>query len=77
MYEIERDVPIPKGRRPGPPKIYPIQEMEIGDSFLIPNEDVRGRKSVTQFVVPQAKRYGYRLTTRKLSDGGFRVWRVE
>jgi hypothetical protein len=74
MYEIEKDVPIPEMLIK---RKYPVPFMEIGDSFIIPKDDLPKNSNIGGRVFPQAKRLGYRLTTRKLSDGSYRVWRIE
>jgi len=70
MFEIEKGIPIPEQK-----SIYPIKDMKIGDSFIIPAG--RNKYNPSPLISPQAKRYGIKLTTRKLSNGDYRVWRVE
>ena len=40
MYEVSKNVPIPKTARPGPSprRCYPFEDMEVGDMFFIPNK---------------------------------------
>ena len=66
---IDRTVPMPDSRVV---RKYPHEDMEVGDSFLIPN--------VSMQVVLNAnwragKRLARRYTARKEGDG-IRVWRV-
>jgi len=79
-FAIERDVPIPPRSWHGPPRKYPLYEMEVGDSFLV----AVGEKDTPRDVLHNLKssirnavrcRPGWRFTTRTTSDG-VRVWRV-
>jgi hypothetical protein len=39
MFEIQKNVPVPKTRRlNAPPRKYPFREMEVGDMFFVPNK---------------------------------------
>jgi hypothetical protein len=69
LYQIETGVPLPTGGRPIK---YPLRDMQVGDSFLIPAEDHKA-KSIYQ----SAKQAGVRITTRAQPDGSLRVWRLE
>jgi len=63
--KIERGIPIPK-RNASFSKFGPIfAAMKPGDSFVWPNASAP---------LTYAKRYGLKITTRKLNGGGFRVW---
>ena len=67
---IEKGIPVPtNGRRAK----WPWKDMEIGDSFLIPDAKQKN-------VQPMASIAGSRLSRRfiaRQADGGVRVWRVE
>ena len=71
--KIEKNIEIPPDPR-GKKRIYPIEQMEIGDSFVVPTATQRRGAEIA------AKRYGVKVTTRKLKgdDGKFvwRVWRI-
>ncbi len=76
LYRIEKDVPIPArgyGRRGGTIPRYPWNDMEIGDSFFIPNP-------ITQDYISGARHYAQRGLKRKfitrIVEGGIRVWRI-
>lgn len=71
-YEIEKTVPIPSRRR------YPIKNLNIGESFLVPTQDVStGTYSTLTTICGREKRKtGKRFTVRLVEDG-IRVWRVE
>lgn len=45
-YEIDKDIPMPAQRAVAD---YPLDDMEVGDSFLVPQSDIpRGRNSGEQ-----------------------------
>ncbi len=70
-YRVDKGMPIsPCGGRP--PR-YPYREMEVGDSFLIPNSDLV--PSATQSAHTHARRVGIKVTVRTVADG-VRVWRI-
>lgn len=64
---VDKDVPIPKR--------YPFEQMEVGDSFAVPEGINRTRVSVA------AMRYGrehkMKFTVRQMPDRSLRCWRVE
>lgn len=76
MFIIEKGIEIPI--RTDSRNKYPFRDMEIGDSFFVPNDNLppSASKNFCQFVQPGAKRLGIKITTRKVKDG-FRVWRIE
>jgi hypothetical protein len=67
--EIEKNIPIPQmvGKN-----IYPLNKMEIGDSFKVSQEEGEKLRSA-------ASQYG-RRNKKKFSilrfEGGYRCWRV-
>lgn len=65
---IDRGVPVPpKAGRDG----YPYAELEIGESFFVPNATTR------QFSSPsQARKRLKRGFTVRTVEGGIRVWRT-
>ncbi|MFA4836354.1 MAG: hypothetical protein WC749_09830 [Dehalococcoidia bacterium] len=67
MYNIEKDVPIP--RPCGRTKKYPYEEMEVGDSFFVP-EKLGSIAHVSKRLYP--KKFSMRFV-----DGGTRIWRIE
>ena len=70
MFEIEKNVPLIAK------KAYPLDEMQVGDSFLVP---VDGEKKISyvraQIHNFKKKRPGMEVSTRK-EDYGLRVWLV-
>lgn len=74
-FTIEKDVPMPKvdNKRRGR---YPFEEMEIGDSFFVP-EAVASANSLGSSVHYFCKgKKSYKFSVRR-EQGGCRVWRTE
>lgn len=75
MFKIEKDIAIPKETRGS--HGYGIsnavrvtfQEMDVGDSFLIPNQQMH-------LVHSLAFRFGVRIKTKRIDGGQRRVWLV-
>ena len=83
-YLIEKNVPIPTDSR-GRELKYPLKKMQVGDSFVVPANDVRwgkhtngGRQinGVSQSVSYFQRKYGGRFTVRIQPDSSVRVWRI-
>lgn len=78
-YKIDKGIEMPASREAK----YPFGEMEVGDSFFIPDKkriaDVRVYARNWIFKGPQALREvraGYRFSIRLWEDG-VRCWRVK
>lgn len=82
-YKVEKGIPIPEGVRRGRKlgssnpnagrlPIYPWRQMDVGDSFWIPNGPASPRPS-DLFIT--AKRSGISISTQ-IGVDGFRVWRI-
>lgn len=71
-YEIETGKEIRRDSK------YPFDKMEVGESFLIPVDDIKSREerlSIQSPLLNAAKRQGYIVTTRtRKNEGGIRVW---
>ena len=68
-YEIDKNVQISNKPRT---YIYPYRDMDVGDSFFIPN----GKLPTVNAANHRAfKRFGMKFSARTM-DGGIRVWRV-
>lgn len=66
--QIEKNIPVPPAGRS---KIEIINDMEIGDSVLCGTYE-------QAMSLRDALRYrGLKYTTRKMDQGGWRVWRLE
>lgn len=74
MFEIDKSVPLTKDAR-GRKQIFPVDEMEAGDSFLIPTES-KDHFLSARSVASKNSKNGKVFTTRTV-DGGLRVWRTK
>jgi hypothetical protein len=75
IFKIEKNVPVPiwmTGK-------YPLGDMEIGDSFSIPDPDIvelrRVRAAACAFGKRVERLYSVRKDPKK--PGSYRCWRVE
>ena len=69
MYEIEKGVPMPPSKT-----LYPFAQMEIGDSFFVPN------KTTSSFSGTIANRRPKKFKSSAVMEKGVkgvRVWRIE
>jgi hypothetical protein len=72
-YRIEKNVPLPEGRRPIKSELrLSLESMKVGDSILIPRTEVC--KADAAFNALRA--LGKRFSTRAI-DEGIRIWRRE
>jgi hypothetical protein len=55
-------------------KKYPIPDMKIGDSFLVPKQELH--RNLAQSVRNVASSHKMKVATRTV-EGGVRVWRVK
>lgn len=65
-FKIDKTIPIPPKQMGREPK-YPWKEMEVGDSFLVPN--------ITREKINATSPHGKYL--KRQEDGGVRVWRIK
>lgn len=79
-YEVRSGIALPKilnrGRGAGE-SIYPLAQMEVGDSFVVQDKSPR---TVRSAVAAFQKRFAAKFAVRSLSvdeGGGVGVWRVE
>lgn len=75
MIEIEKNIPMPtsKGKN-----VYPLDQMEMGDSFLIKDAKTKGYDwwyIERTRVYMLAKKQGIKVSTLFCDDGA-RVWRI-
>ena len=80
-FKVEKGIPVPQIRGT---LVYPFENMEVGDSFLITVEEARNKntslKRVQSNLLADANRRkdGSKFTTRTMVDGsGIRCWRVK
>ena len=78
MFSIDKGVPVEQSKFSRSRKsMYPFADMEVGDSFLVPDIDGKPKS-----VAPSAARFvkaagneGKQFVTRRV-EGGVRVWRT-
>ena len=80
-FHVESGVPLAvnRGGRGRKPTAFPLHQMAVGDSFLIPC-DTAEKKTVDSWrrklLVAKKRMEGGKWTTATVSDG-IRVWRTE
>jgi hypothetical protein len=67
MMKIEKGIEMPKR--------YPYDDMEVGDSFVVPDEVTRTSISASAYIY--GKRYGKKFSVRKDATKVLRVWRIK
>lgn len=75
MFEIEGNVLIPASRGRSTVHRFPFAQMEVGQSFALPNDKMRNAaaRAANTFAKNNA---GFKFITRSMGDGSFRLWRV-
>ena len=77
---IEKNIPIPDDSEKWPTR-YAIRDMKIGDSFVHIDSGAKTNKAfwnrVGGLMYSYAKRYGFKVIVRKISNRSVRVWRIE
>lgn len=65
MHEVYKNVPIPKAARTGPAthRVYPFEEMEVGDMFFVPNKT---KNTLTSRTSTAGKTLGRTFVTRMI-----------
>jgi len=79
LVKIEDGIPMPeKFPKGGRRKKYPWDEIEVGQSFVIPVANIKNAKSFrnARAQVYQAQLIHKRIFTTKQTTKGLRVWRV-
>lgn len=83
-YTIEKNIPVSR-KLGGRGLKYPIDQMDVGDSFAVPLVKPKNRwgqhpeqAAVGRCIIEWTKRNapGKKFTTRKVDDNTLRVWRV-
>ena len=71
---VENDVPVQEARGRGRPAKYPLEELEVGDSFFVPK-----RAAAKVSMTARAKKLGITVAKRTVVENGVtgtRVWRT-
>ena len=71
MYKIEKHIPMPTSR-----SIYPFADMEVGDSFFVPKNDIVGTRVSVAISYYKKKNPKKSFATRK-DENGMRIWRTK
>lgn len=74
MLPIDRAIPVPEHNRRSAKK-YPFEQMEIGDSFLVPLAADKSPSGIYSSIAQAKKRLSINLTSARV-EGGLRVWRI-
>jgi len=74
MFEIEKNIPL-VGRSAS--RKYPLAQLEIGDSFVIPCTTDKDLRSARQVASCANQRYEDKKFASRTVDGGIRVWRIK
>jgi hypothetical protein len=75
MIKIESNIPIPKISKKGRQKVYPFDEMNVGDSFFIEGRTTSQLSSVAN---NWSKRYDPKAKfVVKQENKGVRIWRYQ
>ena len=76
-YKLEKNVPLPNDLEyMGAKRKYPWLEMEVGDSFAIPEGRHESVRTASAAWVLRHPERDMRFSVRKLEDGTYRCWRV-
>lgn len=77
-YEIESGISIPKPRTgPKKPYRYPWHDLEVGQSFFVPDPPLTKKGLFASVCYVANKRHAPKKFTQRKVDGGLRIWRVE
>ena len=77
LFAIEKDIAIPESTRPSARSSkYPLREMEVGDSFFIPNVVTEDELKKARGAIASAAKTAKCKTTTRPMDGGLRVWKA-
>lgn len=78
VLAVEKDIPIPEASHRK--RRYPLDQMEVGDSFLVPTDPAMTfrklqAKASSSVAYAHGTLGGRRFVTRQV-EGGVRVWRI-
>ena len=74
-FMIEKNVPLAK-KCSGRKAKYPWRDLEIGDSFFVPNPPKDHTGSIINMAGPTSTRLKKKFVQRK-ENGVIRIWRIE
>jgi hypothetical protein len=70
-FVIEKGIPTPE--RKAQQTRYPFPQMDVGDSFVVPQEVI---ENVRMAASQAARRKGLKFATRRIDAAHYRVWRL-
>ena len=78
VFIVEKDIPVPE--KSSRDRKYPLDQMEVGDSFLVPTDPAMTvsklqKKASASVAYAHRTLGGRRFVTRQV-EGGVRVWRI-
>lgn len=76
-YKVDKKVPMPLFRTIAKYSRYPYAEMEIGDSFYVPENDVASKNSLKTTSYAACKKNQGKLFRVADDKDGYRVFRVK
>jgi hypothetical protein len=71
-YKLTKKIPIPDKKR----NSYPFRKMDVGDSFLVPFDNVRDQNNIRSAASHFARRTGLAQFTITVEQHGYRVFRI-
>lgn len=74
MFQIESGVSIPS--RVSSKRKYPLDKMEVGDSFDVGEADPKTKSRIGSAVYSYGKKHNAHFSIRQTENGRLRVWRV-
>lgn len=73
--KIEKGIPVPSNGTKGE---FPFHEMDVGDSFLVPEGRKRSVSSAACYYSgPRGKGSGKKFAVLRQKDGSYRCWRLK
>jgi hypothetical protein len=70
MIQFDKGIPAPRHK-----KYEFLDQMEIGDSYLLPTGV--NIYCVSASMVHQTQRYGKKFSRKRQTNGAYRIWRVK
>jgi hypothetical protein len=67
VYKVDSGIPVPA-------KGVPLNQLEVGESFVVP---IDKRRSVATVASRVKRETGKKFTIRKIDNDNVRVWRTE
>jgi len=74
--DFEKDIPVPAEGGYRASKYYWVREMEVGDSFPCTHKQYNAIRSLTYGGKAPWLPEGFKLESRKIENGVYRIWRT-